>query len=86
MIKDIEGFKQELLEYGYRIGVEYSILEHDETGITIEFKNLDPFEEFVTIHEGLHDFVPDKILDTKFISMTVKWYDPSIDKHRKRIQ
>ena len=56
MIQDIEKFKHEMLTYGYQENVDYKILENSESTIILEFNNVDPFDDFVTIHELIHDF------------------------------
>jgi len=73
VIKDIEGFNHDMLTYGYKKGVDYKILENTESTIILELTNIDPFEDFVTIHELIHDFDKKAMYEASFIKMTVKW-------------
>lgn len=73
MIKDIEKFKGELLEWGYEEGKDYTIWQNDEYAITIEFYNMDPLEEICTLNEVINDFDKESIYDARFLKTVIRW-------------
>ena len=66
---DLEEFKQEMFEWGF----DFSIIQNDEDSITLELINVDPLEDFITIHEIIHAHEKNHVYEPTFKKMVVEW-------------